>query len=588
MTIFNELMTLLENEKNLTVLNAKLKATTGIVNFFKSSELLDEFKSFLTTAPSMEAKLKDLGDFQTPLPLTDKICNYLNEIGFVPEILVEPTAGSGTFVLSALNHFPSIKYIYCVELQATYEWLFKIKLFHFFSNNPRRINLEFHRDDIFRHHFSTRFMEFIKNSRKNILILGNPPWITNTELATLDSTNVPPKSNVKGDRGIEALTGKGNFDIAEAVILRMIRQFSNLPGKIAMLCKTSVIRNLVKSLPKTGLKIHNIHSFLIDAPAEFKISASAGLFLADLGKKGAPICFTFRFDEKLSPTGTFGWIKNKFVSNIEKYHLYSHLDGQSSFIWRQGVKHDALRVMVLKVKNGYLINGYEKKVNIEPDLLFPFLKGSNLKRVVIKDTNQQVIIPQTYLNQDTHYIATHFPKLWRYLESYAPILDHRKSRIYRRRPRFSIFGIGDYAFKPYKIAISGFYKTPLFAFIFPINQKPVMLDDTCYYLFFEDFLSAFFTWILLNHDIVSEFLSSIVFLDNKRPYSKEILMRIDFTKVAKSLPFNDLKRFYKDHLELSLPYDFNEVDYKRYIQRLQNKYGRQRTFKKYFEKASPN
>ena len=40
------------------------------------------------------------------------------------------------------------------------------------------------------------------------------------------------------------------------------------------------------------------------------------------------------------------------------------------------------------------------------------------------------------------------------LKQILKILDNRKSSIYNKRPRFSIFGIGDYSFSKWKVAIS--------------------------------------------------------------------------------------------------------------------------------------
>ena len=46
-----------------------------------------------------------------------------------------------------------------------------------------------------------------------LLVIGNPPWVTNSELGTLASPNRPPRRNIKGLRGLEARTGASNFDV---------------------------------------------------------------------------------------------------------------------------------------------------------------------------------------------------------------------------------------------------------------------------------------------------------------------------------------------------------------------------------------
>ena len=556
----------LQKDVNLSELNARLKTKTGIAEFFGTIQEFEAFKKFVSDVHLNLNENQDMGDFQTPLPLANQVCGYLVKQGLNPDIIIEPTCGKGNFIISALKSFSALKYIYCVELQKQYEWLFKLNLLHFASEKDINVNIEFHLDNIFTHQFSNSLMQVLDSSAPEFLIIGNPPWITNSELSILNSTNVPTKSNVKRVRGIEAITGKGNFDIAEYIITRMIRQFSYRKGKIAMLCKTSVIRNIMKDLQKLDLNLANINTIVIDAKKEFNINADACLFLAEIGVKQDKVCTISSLHQPTNPSKKFGWVGDRFVSDIEKYKHYQYLDGQSHLIWRQGVKHDAMKVLILTMSNNTLLNGFQEEVEIEKDLLFPFLKGSELRTPVIKESNKKIIVTQTVLKEATDYIAVKFPQLWNYLTRHASILDGRKSVIYKGRPRFSIFGIGDYAFKPYKIAISGFYKNPVFSLIVPIENRPVMLDDTSYYLFFDKFQDAFFNWVLLSLESTKEFLSSIIFLDSKRPYTKDSLMRLDLGKLAKTLSFDVVLDFYQKNLRKYAELEFDETLYSAYFQ----------------------
>jgi len=112
----------------------------------------------------------------------------------------------------------------------------------------------------------------------------------------------------------------------------------------------------------------------------------------------------------------------------------------------------------------------------------------------------------------------------------------RKSIIYKNAPKFSIFGIGEYSFSKYKVAISGFYKEAIFVML--KSYKPIMLDDTCYFLSFNDEKKAMIATIILNSEIVKRFLLSITNINSKRPYTKKVLSRIDLEKAKKILGFN--------------------------------------------------
>lgn len=109
-----------------------------------------------------------------------------------------------------------------------------------------------------------------------------------------------------------------------------------------------------------------------------------------------------------------------------------------------------------------------------------------------------------------------------------------------------MFGVGDYSYSRYKVGVSGFYKQPLFSVLYSDDGKPVMTDDTSYFLCFGSFDMAYVAMLLLNSEKVQKFLTSIAFLDAKRPYTKKILERIDFKKIIDCLSIDELKQTEQD------------------------------------------
>jgi hypothetical protein len=69
-----------------------------------------------------------------------------------------------------------------------------------------------------------------------------------------------------------------------------------------------------------------------------------------------------------------------------------------------------------------------------------------------------------------------------------------------------------------------------------------MLDDTCYFIGFDNLEYAAYTLIILNSEEVMNFLKSITFCDAKRMFTKDILMRIDLFKSANNFPKSRLNR----------------------------------------------
>lgn len=537
------LVEMVASYKTLKRANEELEYATGVTRFFNSKDELAEFQH-LIAAPTQSldsAKTREFGDFQTPPTLARQVCQYLDACGISPTVLIEPTYGLGNFVLAALDVFPNLKLVYGVELQARYEWHLKVALLIRAlrgRRHPAKIELE--RDNIFTHEFPERV-----KSAENLLILGNPPWVTSAALSALESENLPQKKNLKALNGMDALTGKSNFDISEYILLRLLDLFGSNQGTLAMLVKNATARNLVEFVRQKPYRLSQMRTLEIDAAREFNVAVDANLFVAKLGAPRAEqTCQVATLNEPKFITREFGWVGDNFVANIEAYRASRQLDGESVLVWRQGLKHDCARVMELELRGQQLWNGDEELVQVEEEYRYWLLKSSDLQSFEAVTPRKQVIVTQKKLGEDTSVFRTRAPRLWRYLVEHASYLEQRKSSIYRDKPRFSIFGIGDYSFKPYKVAISGLYKKPNFAIVCPVENRPVMLDDTCYFLGFDTYLDALITASLYNSEPVQQFLSAIVFNDAKRPFTKQALMRVNVACAMERLTLDSLEAYW--------------------------------------------
>src|SRR5258708_39783900 len=70
--------------------------------------------------------------------------------------------------------------------------------------------------------FETDWERLIADLPEPVLLLGNPPWVTNAHLGSMGSRNLPTKSNFHNHSGLDAKTGKANFDISEWMLIRLI------------------------------------------------------------------------------------------------------------------------------------------------------------------------------------------------------------------------------------------------------------------------------------------------------------------------------------------------------------------------------
>ncbi len=530
---------------NFETANLKIFEAFGIQTFFENNaelKLLIESISFSCNIVS-EPDREEYGDFQTNEGLADRVALHLTDKNISPEIVIEPTCGKGNFIIASLKNFTTLKTIYGIEIYKPYVWETKFSIIDHFLKNPTAI-----KPDITITHCNVFDFDFKKIAKQyatnETLIIGNPPWVTNSKLGSLNSTNLPKKTNFKNHSGLDAMTGKGNFDIAEFITMTLIETFQNMTGNLVLLVKNSVIKNIVLDQRKNKFLISDIEKYCIDSKKEFNVSVEASMLYCKLKSKSEFDCKEFNFYDNEKYYLQFGWLHDKFVSNTDAYFHTQKIDGVCPFVWRQGLKHDCSSVMELDKIDNHYVNALNEKVSLEDELVYGFLKSSDLKNTVITETRKYTIVTQKKVGQETKYIKEFYPQTYKYLIDHKSNFDARKSSIYNNKPSFSIFGIGDYSFKPFKVAISGMYKTFHFTLILPQNGKPVMLDDTCYLIGFDEIEFAVYTLILLNSDTAMQFLRSVTFPDAKRTFTKDVLMRINLLELAKKLD--------KNYLELEL------------------------------------
>ncbi len=526
----------LNNISSFEHANQKMFEAFGINIFFENDDdfqALKESVSIVAISSVAEPDRAEYGDFQTNIDLANKVAKHLAKRDISPEIIIEPTCGKGNFILASLSNFKAIKKVFGIEIYKPYVWETKFSILDFFLSNP-----DSNKPEITITHCSIFDFDFKNISKQfpaeKLLIIGNPPWVTNSKLGSLNSSNLPKKSNFKNQNGLDAMTGKGNFDIAEYITLMLLDAFQTHNGNLALLVKNSVVKNIVFDQKDKKYRVGEIEKYCIDSKKEFNVSVEASLVYCQLNSRPSFECNEFDF-YSLEKRLSFGWLNSKFVSNLADYNVTKEIDGVCPFEWRQGIKHDCTAIMELERVNGHFVNNQSDEINIEEDLVYGFLKSSDLKNTVIKSIRKYTIVTQTRVGQETAYIQHLYPETYAYLKKNISNFQARKSSIYNGKPLFSIFGIGDYSFKPFKVAISGLYKTYHFTLVLPQNDKPVMLDDTCYFIGFDKIEFAVYAIILLNYSKTEAFLKSITFSDAKRVFTKDLLMRLDLLRIVNSI-----------------------------------------------------
>lgn len=471
----------------------------------------------------------EFGDFQTPEALAKQICALLTRLDCKPASLIEPTCGEGNLLFAALKQLPTVSCAIGLDVSPD----------HVAAAQRRSAQEASITADVGikqGNFFDTDWDALIEHLPSPLLVIGNPPWMTNAELSTLGSSNVPEKTNFQKHVGLDALTGKSNFDISEWILIRILHWLNSKDATLAMLCKTSVARKILAHAWKHDITVSDSAIYRINAAMHFNASVDACLLVCSFAPSAhnfdTPIFSSLTATE---PERVIGYRDGEVIASVAGYNLWKHLRGYENNKWRSGVKHDCSKVMELTREADKYRNGLGALVDLEPDYLFPMMKSSEIANDAELTPKRWMLVPQRSVREDTTKIRDIAPKTWEYLEAHGHLLDKRGSSIYKNRPRFSVFGIGEYSFAKWKVAISGFYKKFSFKVIGSYEGKPIVLDDTSYFIPCELQQEAEYIASMLGTPEAKAFFESYVFWDAKRPITVDLLRRLDLDTLEREV-----------------------------------------------------
>lgn len=458
------------------------------------------------------------GDFQTPLPLADAVCRSIAKNGLQPKSIFEPTCGLGAFLQAAEQRFPDCAEIIGFDVNREYVSMAR-------ASSRGSVTVA----DI----FDIDMSRTISQLQEPILVIGNPPWVTNSQMSVLRGKNLPRKANRKAARGLDAITGAANFDVSEWILNSLMSALSGKHATLAMLCKTAVARKVLLNSWQAGHQIDSASIRRISASKYFGASVEACLLHCELKPSGRVRRCNVYEDMHTDHCKTqFGYVNNLLVANVDLFQQIRQYIGPSPFRWRSGIKHDCISVMELThVKKELYRNRLGELAELENTFVYPMLKGSELVRNHF-DPSRYMLVTQHHTNAQTSVIESLAPKTWAYLNTHSSRLDNRASAVYRNRPRFGIFGIGPYSFAPWKLAIHGFTQEWSAQVVGSHMGKPIVLDDTTYFLPFTEKSHVSVVDKVLNSDIARSCIDALVFWDSKRPITARALSLLNLHAMA--------------------------------------------------------
>ena len=115
----------------------------------------------------------EFGDFQTPVELAKDVCLLLSQRGLRPASILEPTCGLGNFLDAAFEVFSNIRRAVGVDINPDYADAARAVVTRKGNNSV----VEVFQGDF----FTLNWEEVLQSLPDPLLVVGNPPWVTNAE-----------------------------------------------------------------------------------------------------------------------------------------------------------------------------------------------------------------------------------------------------------------------------------------------------------------------------------------------------------------------------------------------------------------------
>jgi len=116
-------------------------------------------------------------------------------------------------------------------------------------------------------------------------------------------------------------------------------------------------------------------------------------------------------------------------------------------------------VLVANITKGAKRQVESVQIAIEPDLLYPLLRGRDVKRWQAEPSAYIILTHEFGMGLNAipeNEMKTRYPKTYQYLKRFEGVLRERAAykRYFRpEAPFYSMFDVGDYTFAPYKVVI---------------------------------------------------------------------------------------------------------------------------------------
>ena len=346
-------------------------------------------------------------------------------------------------------------------------------------------------------------------------VVGNPPWINWESLPMGYRQQTAPLWHRYGlfvHSGMDTILGKGKKDLSTLMAYVVADRFLKDGGKLAFVITQSVWKTAGAGqgfrrfrIGQDGPSLRVLHVDDMSGLQVFEgASTRTSVFVWQKGQETRyPVPYTYwkkvkrgrlDYDSTLEeimgrtkrlnfraapvsvedPTGAWLTARPRALDAVRKvlgksdYRAYegANTGGANAVYWAEILteRPDGL-VVVRNVTEGAKRKVEQVTAALEPDLLYPLLRGRDVHRWLAQPSLHILMMqdPQTRRGIDEETVQRNWPKTWAYLKRFEKPLRERSGfkRYFTRKdksgqvmetgPFYSMFNVGDYTFAPWKV-----------------------------------------------------------------------------------------------------------------------------------------
>ena len=417
------------------------------------------------------------------------------------------------------------------------------------------------------------WIKIIQNSFAPLLhtefdyIVGNPPWIKWDFLSKEYKKRLGHLYldiyKLFSHTGMKAGMGYAHDDVSVVFMYVATDKYLKQKGRLGFVMKQTLYKSVAgnefrkfgiekQNMKTNPLKVIKVNDMLKMWPFRMSAQAETSTLIIEKGSKTKyPVPYFMWLPKKGKIYESDDLLTVKKNTTIQCKNAYPHDPKNLKDVWilcdennvppkyssttnhytpRHGIVNDLNAVFFVKIlalENGLLrirnnsTNRAKKKVQqvekiIEKDLIYPFLKPRNIKKWHI-DGYLYGLIPQEKNGENNESkLRIDYPKTYQYLAKFKSTLIQRSSKWFKMEgfPFYSIFGIGEYSFKPFKIVWSCMGYDPTFTVVSKtddkfLGNKLIMPDNTIGSISVDNKQEAHFICSILNSKKIEKSLESL-------------------------------------------------------------------------------